>query len=30
VSDERFITGLRQGIYAGPERTFELGIRIRL
>jgi len=30
VSDERFITGLRQGIYAGPERTFELGIRFRL
>ena len=30
VSDERYITGLRQGIYAGPERTFELGIRIRL
>jgi Fe(3+) dicitrate transport protein len=30
VSDERYITGLRQGIYAGPERTFEFGIRIRL
>ena len=27
VTDERYIAGLRQGIYAGPERSFELGAR---
>lgn len=27
LTDERFITGLRQGIYVGPERSFELGLR---
>lgn len=27
VADERYITGLRQGIYVGPERSFEMGIR---
>jgi Fe(3+) dicitrate transport protein len=26
VADKRYITGLRQGIYVGPERSFELGI----
>ncbi|MGY6631155.1 MAG: TonB-dependent receptor family protein [Wenzhouxiangella sp.] len=25
--DERYIAGLRQGIYAGPERNFDIGIR---
>ena len=27
ITDERYIAGLRQGIYVGPERSFELGIR---
>jgi Fe(3+) dicitrate transport protein len=27
LTDERYITGLRQGIYAGPGRNFELGVR---
>jgi len=27
LADERYIAGLRQGIYVGPERTFELGAR---
>jgi Fe(3+) dicitrate transport protein len=27
ITDKRYITGLRQGIYVGPERTFELGAR---
>jgi Fe(3+) dicitrate transport protein len=26
LADKRYITGLRQGIYVGPERSFELGI----
>jgi Fe(3+) dicitrate transport protein len=26
-TDERYIAGLRQGIYAGPERSFEIGAR---
>ncbi|KKO43882.1 TonB-dependent receptor [Arsukibacterium ikkense] len=26
ITDKRYITGLRQGIYVGPERSFELGI----
>lgn len=26
LTDKRYITGLRQGIYAGPERSFELGV----
>ncbi|MDP5064832.1 MAG: TonB-dependent receptor [Haliea sp.] len=30
LSDERYITGLRQGIYVGPERSFEVGARFRL
>jgi Fe(3+) dicitrate transport protein len=25
ITDKRYITGLRQGIYTGPERTFEIG-----
>jgi Fe(3+) dicitrate transport protein len=25
--DERYIAGLRQGIYAGPERSFDVGLR---
>ena len=27
--DERYISGLRQGIYVGPERAFDLGLRYR-
>ncbi len=27
LTDERYISGLRQGIYVGPERSFELGLR---
>ncbi|AGA34110.1 TonB-dependent receptor [Thioalkalivibrio nitratireducens DSM 14787] len=27
LTDERYIAGLRQGIYAGPERSFEIGAR---
>ncbi len=27
LADKRYITGLRQGIYVGPERSFELGVR---
>ncbi len=27
LTNERYITGLRQGIYAGPERNFEVGVR---
>lgn len=27
LSDKRYITGLRQGIYVGPERSFEIGVR---
>jgi Fe(3+) dicitrate transport protein len=30
LTDERYISGLRQGIYVGPERSFELGARVRL
>lgn len=30
IADERYITGLRQGIYVGPERSFEMGIRYHL
>jgi Fe(3+) dicitrate transport protein len=30
LTDERYITGLRQGIYVGPERSFEVGARFRL
>ncbi|WP_290742816.1 TonB-dependent receptor [Haliea sp.] len=30
LTDERYITGLRQGIYVGPERSFEIGARFRL
>ncbi|HAW93084.1 MULTISPECIES: TonB-dependent receptor family protein [unclassified Arsukibacterium] len=26
LTDKRYITGLRQGIYVGPERSFELGV----
>ncbi|MBN2647126.1 MAG: TonB-dependent receptor [Thiotrichales bacterium] len=29
LTDERYIAGLRQGIYAGPERSFELGASYR-
>ena len=29
LADERYIAGLRQGIYAGPERSFEAGLRYR-
>ena len=27
LTDKRYITGLRQGIYVGPERSFEAGVR---
>ncbi|MFP5410729.1 MAG: TonB-dependent receptor domain-containing protein, partial [Gammaproteobacteria bacterium] len=27
LTDERYIAGLRQGIYAGPERAVEVGAR---
>lgn len=27
LADERYIAGLRQGIYAGPERAFEVGAK---
>lgn len=27
--DRRYIAGLRQGIYVGPERSFDLGVRYR-
>ncbi len=27
LTDKRYITGLRQGIYLGPGRTFEVGVR---
>jgi Fe(3+) dicitrate transport protein len=30
LTDERYITGLRQGIYVGPERSYEVGARVRL
>jgi Fe(3+) dicitrate transport protein len=30
IADKRYITGLRQGIYVGPERSLELGLRYRL
>ncbi|MDU0356200.1 TonB-dependent receptor [Paraglaciecola aquimarina] len=26
LTDKRYITGLRQGIYVGPERSFEMGV----
>lgn len=29
VTDERYIAGLRQGIYAGPSRSFELGAKYK-
>ncbi|MFW5452694.1 TonB-dependent receptor family protein [Thioalkalivibrio sulfidiphilus] len=29
LTDERYIGGLRQGIYVGPERSFEAGARYR-
>jgi Fe(3+) dicitrate transport protein len=27
LTDERYVTGLRQGIYVGPGRNFEVGVR---
>lgn len=30
LTDKRYITGLRQGIYVGPERSFEIGARYML
>ena len=27
LTDERYISGLRQGIYVGPERSFDIGLR---
>ncbi len=29
LTDERYIAGLRQGIYTGPERSFDIGLRYR-
>jgi Fe(3+) dicitrate transport protein len=29
LTDERYIAGLRQGIYVGPERSFELGAKYK-
>lgn len=29
LTDERYVAGLRQGLYVGPERSFELGVRYR-
>lgn len=29
LTDKNYITGLRQGIYVGPERSFELGLRYK-
>lgn len=29
LTDKRYITGLRQGIYVGPERSFEVGMNYR-
>lgn len=29
LTDKQYIGGLRQGIYVGPERTFEVGFRFR-
>jgi len=29
LTDEHYIAGLRQGIYAGPDRSFELGARYK-
>ncbi|WP_044413906.1 TonB-dependent receptor family protein [Thiomicrospira microaerophila] len=29
LTDERYVAGLRQGIYAGPERSFELGAKYK-
>lgn len=29
-TDERYISGLRQGIYVGPERSVERGARVNL
>jgi Fe(3+) dicitrate transport protein len=30
LADKRYITGFRQGIYVGPERSFEIGARYHL
>ncbi len=27
LTDERYISGMRQGIYVGPERSFDIGLR---
>jgi Fe(3+) dicitrate transport protein len=29
LADKRYIAGLRQGIYVGPERSFEFGVSYR-
>ncbi len=29
LTDERYIAGLRQGVYVGPERSYEFGVRYR-
>lgn len=29
LADRRYIAGLREGIYAGPERSFDIGLRYR-
>jgi len=30
IADKRYITGLREGIYVGPDRSFEVGFRYHL
>lgn len=30
IADKHYISGFRQGIYVGPERTFEVGVRYRM
>jgi Fe(3+) dicitrate transport protein len=29
LTDKRYIASLRQGVYAGPERSFDVGLRYR-
>jgi Fe(3+) dicitrate transport protein len=29
ITDKRYIGSLRQGVYVGPERSFDVGLRYR-
>jgi Fe(3+) dicitrate transport protein len=29
LTDEHYIASLRQGIYVGPERSFDVGVRVK-